>query len=325
MHPRQARFLDRRHVGRREPALLVHDAEGLDAAGAIERQRLPRLETRQVDLARHQVLHGRRAAAIRHELQLDAGFLREIDEAHVRAAAGADRAGRPVGVGLEPGDQLLDVRGRQILAPDDTLRADREHLERLKIGLHVERQRIHRAATDIGCPLADADGVAVGGRAIETGEADGAAGAAHVLCDHRLAERGPHVFGDEPRNDVGDAAGREGHDHSDRARRIGLRKRARDAGQDERDRENNPSHVISSSFPGATASPVNDAEYHHIVFDDCVVNCVRIANERYSSDTLSLLDPLCTLGISGNPLDDAPDALFESGRLPDCLLGSRRE
>ncbi len=59
---------------------------------------------------------------------------------------------------------------------------------------------------------------------------------------------------------------------------------------------------------------MNDAEYHHIGFDDCVVNYLRIANERHSSDTLSLLDPLCTLGILGNPLDDAPDALFESGR-----------
>ena len=56
-----------------------------------------------------QVLHRRRAAAVLHELEVRAGLLHEIEPADVRAGAGADAGGRGLaGVGLQPGDQLLE-------------------------------------------------------------------------------------------------------------------------------------------------------------------------------------------------------------------------
>ena len=51
----------------------------------------------------------------------------------------------------------------------------------------------------------------------------GAAGADHVLDDDALAERLRHMRGDDARDDVGRAAGRERHDHGDGAGRIVLR------------------------------------------------------------------------------------------------------
>ena len=74
-------------------------------------------------------------------------------------------------------------------------------------------------AADMGVPLADVDGVAVGRGAREPPDADAAAGAADILDDHRLAERCPHLVRHDPRRDVGRPAGRERHDQRDGARR----------------------------------------------------------------------------------------------------------
>jgi hypothetical protein len=80
--------------------------------------------------------------------------------------------------------------------------------------------------------LSDHHRVAVGRRAEQAGDANRAAGAAHVLDDHGLTERRPHALGNDARDDVGDAAGCERHDHGDRPRRIALRHGARDAARD---------------------------------------------------------------------------------------------
>jgi hypothetical protein len=67
--------------------------------------------------------------------------------------------------------------------------------------------------------------------------------AADVLDDHRLAERQPHAFGHNARQDVGAAAGRERHDHGDLLRWKALRPRAGNAReQGERDRKQQSRH-----------------------------------------------------------------------------------
>ena len=60
---------------------------------------------------------------------------------NIRADAGdADRRG--VGIGLEPGDQLLEIGRRQSLAADDQERLGGKLRDRLEIGHEIELQRI---------------------------------------------------------------------------------------------------------------------------------------------------------------------------------------
>jgi hypothetical protein len=65
--------------------------------------------------------------------------------------------------------------------------------------------------------------VAVGGRARDRLQREIAAGAGPVVDDHRLAEPLRHCLTDEPRDDVGRAAGGNEHDDGYRPRRVGLR------------------------------------------------------------------------------------------------------
>ena len=63
------------------------------------------------------------------------------------------------------------------LAGDDEERLRRDQADRLEVLHQVVGQLVDRAGGDIGAPLADADGVAVGRRRGDAAFADGAAGA----------------------------------------------------------------------------------------------------------------------------------------------------
>ena len=128
------------------------------------------------------------------------------------------------GIGLHPGHQLLELVRRQILLGDHELRIDRDQPDRLEVLLQVVVQIVDDAA-DVGVPLADVDGVAVGRSARDAPDRDAAAGAADVLDDDRLAEDRPHLLGHDAGRDVGRAARRERHHQRDLAGRIGLRLR----------------------------------------------------------------------------------------------------
>ena len=143
---RHARLVGGRDVGRGGPALLGQHGIGLDPAAADVRQHLRGLGADpQVDLPADQILVGRAAAAIRHELEARAGDVLEMDAADVARAAGADGGGRRlVRVGFQPGDQLLQIVRRQSLPPDDHGRRDQQHRNRLEIVQDVVGDRIHR-------------------------------------------------------------------------------------------------------------------------------------------------------------------------------------
>jgi hypothetical protein len=81
---------------------------------------------------------------------------------------------------LHPGDQRLEVVGRQRLLADQKLRIVRDQPDRLEIGLQIVIEIVDDAA-DVGVPLADVDGVAVGRGAGEPPDADRAAGAADIF------------------------------------------------------------------------------------------------------------------------------------------------
>src|SRR4029079_13532727 len=87
-----------------------------------------------VDLARHKVLHGRPESSVRHESELGAGDLLEVDGAYVRGAADACGTGSClVWVGFQPGDQLLDIRGGKAFAYGNDLRIERDQRHGIKI------------------------------------------------------------------------------------------------------------------------------------------------------------------------------------------------
>ena len=188
-------------------------------------------------MAGQEIGHRGTGAAIGDELDLRAGELLQQDAGHLRRRVLVDERGL-AGIGLQPGDQRFEVIRRQRLLADQELRIDGDQADRLEVRLQIVVQRIDDGA-DMGVPLADVDRVAVGRRAREPADADRAAGAADVLDDHRLAQQRPHALGQNAGRHVGRAARRERHDHGDLARRVGLRQRARGAGQGRGQRDGN--------------------------------------------------------------------------------------
>ena len=126
------------------------------------------------------------------------------------------------GIAFGVGDEFLQVFGGKILAQRDDAEGLCHHgygCER--VGL--ERQhRIDRVSGGIGAGIADRDGVAVRLSTRGTRQRGRAAGAGDILDHDRLPEARAHLLGDGARDDIGGTAGRERHDHGDRAFRIVL-------------------------------------------------------------------------------------------------------
>src|SRR5262245_22658965 len=100
--------------------------------------------------------------------------------------------------------------------------------------------------------MTDAERVAVGLRAHDAANPDGAPGASDVFDDDRLTERDPHAFPQETRDGVGWSAGRGRHDDRNRPRRIGLgvrHYRPRDERAGQSLDEIAPSHAALSGAP----------------------------------------------------------------------------
>jgi hypothetical protein len=91
--------------------------------------------------------------------------------------------------------------------------------------------------------------VAVRSGAGDRSEGDRSAGAGLILHDDHLSEVLGHVSRENANQDVGAAPGRKGHDHRDRARRIGLRirnVRRRNGGPAEQSDECAPVHIAAA-------------------------------------------------------------------------------
>ena len=168
--------------------------------------------------------HDRPGALVRNVRQLDAGLDREIFARDMADRADAGRSEVDLaGIGLRVRDQVADrargigrvhhQRGRRDADPADRL----EVLARIEPDVVVERRAdAERAGVD------QRDHAAVGRTLGDHPHADGAARAAAVVDDDRLAERFAELVGKDARDDVGAAARRERHDHGDRARGAGL-------------------------------------------------------------------------------------------------------
>ncbi len=90
----QARFVGGRNVWRGIEALVAGNGIGADVAGADLGDEIGGLVDNEIDLPGDEVVHGRRRAAIRHVLQLDAADVLEIKPCDVTARAGARGPGR---------------------------------------------------------------------------------------------------------------------------------------------------------------------------------------------------------------------------------------
>ena len=132
------------------------------------------------------------------------------------------------GLALIQAISSLRLFAGSVLPADDHQRLGRDQADRLEVLQQIDRQIVHRAAGDIGAPLADLHGVAVRRRARDADHAGGAAGAGRILDDHRLAEMRPHAFGHDARDRVGRSAGGERNQDRDGTRGKGLRVRAAD-------------------------------------------------------------------------------------------------
>ena len=124
------------------------------------------------------------------------------------------------GIGLEPGDQLLEVMHRQAVLDADQQRLVGKLGDRRQIVEQIEIQFVEAADQNIRGQGADAQRVAVGRRVRDLADADGAGRAGEIFDNDRLSERLAHRIGDHPRQNVGGAAGGERHDDRDRPGRI---------------------------------------------------------------------------------------------------------
>ncbi len=90
---------------------------------------------------------------------------------------------------------------------------DRREIAQRVVGQVVAHVRRDRDRADGG----EEDGVAVGLRLGDEVGADRAVGAGLVLDQHRLRQRVLQLVGEQPADEIGRAAGREGDHHADRA------------------------------------------------------------------------------------------------------------
>ncbi len=157
----------------------------------------------------------------------DVGADREIEQHAGKVRARADAGGaelRGAHIGLQVGDEPLEVVGRQALARDQRTRRFRHQADRLEVGDRVvERLLIERLIVGLGAGIADENRVAVGRRLCDALAAGHAGRGSDVLHDDRLPQQLAHALGLDARVEVDAATGGEGHDERDRPCRPVLR------------------------------------------------------------------------------------------------------
>ena len=128
---------------------------------------------------------------------------RAIGDLAGRLLRGVDQVLQGVDIGIRPDHEQVGRRG--------DLRDGGEVLHRVVLQLLAHRRRQDRMAGDD-----EVQRVAVGRRLGDDGRADRPRGAAAIVDHDALAEQRLHLVEDDPRRDVGDAAGREADDGPDR-------------------------------------------------------------------------------------------------------------
>ena len=216
----------RRHVRKHRRALLAGGGQAAQRAG-LQEPGVGSPRQHHLGLARHRRHAGRRAAAIRHMQQVDAGALLEHFDAELMLAAVAAR-----GIGerrlllARIFDELRHRLDRQAWIDRQEELVRRHARDRQQVLEHVDRHRRIDMRIDGDQAVGGHDqrvavGLGVGGHF----SGDIAVGAGAVLDEERLPHRLGQALRQEPRGDVGRPARRDRHQHLDRPRRILLRAR----------------------------------------------------------------------------------------------------
>jgi hypothetical protein len=185
--------------------------------------------TSKVHRAGDEVGHGGARAAIRNKLHFLFGQILEQHAADIGRRVLVDKIDL-AGIGLHPGHKFGEVLRRKVVLGDHQLWIVGDQADRLKILFEIVIELVDDAA-DMGIPLADVEGVAIGCRAGDAPDPDAAAGTADIFNDDRLPERCAHALGQDTGGGVGRSARRERNHQRDLARWIGLRLRIGEAGQ----------------------------------------------------------------------------------------------
>src|SRR5258708_18659297 len=121
--PWQSGLVYRWNIRRRSKAAVARHCISLDASATDLRQGCRLVSEYQVDPPGYQILHRHHTAAVGHEPKMRAGGVLEKDcEDVLRAShAGGPHRGH-IRIGLQPGDQALDVVCRHGFPGDDDLR-----------------------------------------------------------------------------------------------------------------------------------------------------------------------------------------------------------
>src|SRR5437870_4784891 len=213
---RHSRLGDGGKVRQRRDASRGGDGQAAQAAGLDELKRGRDAAENQLRAARDRVVQRRAGALVRDVDDLDLGHVEEQLARQVRDAARAGRRVRQL-VRLAPRqlDQLLQVVRRHRGMHRDHERPLRELDDRRDVVHRVERQlvqaRVHRVAA-----RHQQQGVTVGRRLDRKLGAQIAASAGLVLDDHLVAEPLGELLRDQPRDEIGAAAGSERRDDAHR-------------------------------------------------------------------------------------------------------------
>src|SRR5262245_921492 len=166
MHASRSDLINGGDLGSRCETFAGGDGISLYAAGLDVAEGCNGLVEGDVDVsARHVTDDVDGAGAVGNETKVSAGDLLEVDAAHVLARAGSPGTLRGfVRIGLEPGDQLLKVSGRQIVAGYEDVGIAGQKRNGRQILLEIVRQVHYGAVDDVGGPVADNDRVAVSWR-----------------------------------------------------------------------------------------------------------------------------------------------------------------
>jgi len=118
---------------------------------------------------------------------------------------------------FSPCDELSQVLRWQRVPTVDDHGLHRHGCNGRKVPLQIERKVVDRAIENMRARIAQAQRVAIRGRAHGTGGGDPPCATGRILDDDRLAKSRPHGLGHDASDRVGGAAGRKRYDHGDRA------------------------------------------------------------------------------------------------------------
>ena len=180
-----------------------------------------------VDVTAEQIGHHRAAALVGDVQHVDAGeHLQELAGEVVDGAGARRRERDRLGLRFRQRDELAEVLGGHRRMDDEHVRIARDERNRRQVLQRVER---HLAAVQrrVGREVVRLQDqrVAVRRRARDGFGRDQRVAARTVLDHDLLAHALRHLRGDDAREDVRSAAGRERHEHLDRLVRIVLRAR----------------------------------------------------------------------------------------------------